>query len=202
MSRHFFVTLATNDTYCMGALVMGNSFRNVKTTADLVVIITSEVSERMRALLADVFDVVKEVDVVQGSDQELLAKINRPEWGVCMTKIMVWKMTEYSKGVYIDSDAMALKNCDELFDYPELSACPDMGWPDIFNSGVFVFEPNEKTYDALVEKIAENVSFDCADQGLLNCYFSNWFNEKEKHLSFIYNTGTLAAYSYPPAFKR
>jgi len=197
-----FVTLATNDTYCMGALVMAHSLRNVQTSKQIVVLITSEVSEKMRNLLEDVFDVVKLVEVVKGpSDKDLIA-YNRPEWGVCMTKILCWRLTEYSKCVYMDSDAIAIKNCDELFEYPELSACPDIGWPDIFNSGLFVFEPSEKTYQELYDLCATGISFDSADQGLLNCYFSNWFNEKEKHLSFIYNTGTLATYSYTAAFKR
>ena len=32
-----------------------------------------------------------------------------------------------------------MKNSDELFDRNEFSAAPDAGWPDCFNSGVFVF---------------------------------------------------------------
>ena len=40
-----------------------------------------------------------------------------------------------------------LRNCDELFDREEFSAAPDAGWPDCFNSGVFVFKPSEDTYD-------------------------------------------------------
>lgn len=110
--------------------------------------------------------------------------------------------TSCSKCVFIDSDAIALKNCDELFDYPELSAVPDMSWTDIFNSGVFVFEPNEQTYQDLLVLTERGVSFDKADQGLLNVYFSNWFNEKDKHLSYIYNVSTLACYSYPAAYEK
>jgi len=81
-------------------------------------------------------------------------------------------MTEYDKMVYVDSDAMVLKNCDELFDYPELSAVPDMSWVDIFNSGVFVFKPNMDTYRELAELATQKVSFDQADQGddlLIKC---------------------------------
>lgn len=40
-----------------------------------------------------------------------------------MTKIFCWKL-DYDKCVYVDSDAMVLRNCEELFDYPELSAVP------------------------------------------------------------------------------
>jgi hypothetical protein len=39
-----------------------------------------------------------------------------------------------------------LRNCDELFDRDEFSAAPDAGWPDCFNSGVFVFKPSIETF--------------------------------------------------------
>lgn len=40
-----------------------------------------------------------------------------------------------------------LKNIDDLFEKEELSASPDPGWPDCFNSGVFVFSPSLETYE-------------------------------------------------------
>ena len=49
---------------------------------------------------------------------------------------------------------------DELFDREELSAAPDPGWPDCFNSGVFVFRPSKETYDKLLQFCTEHGSFD------------------------------------------
>ena len=43
--------------------------------------------------------------------------------------------------------SQVIQNSDELFDREEFSAAPDAGWPDCFNSGVFVFVPSQKTYD-------------------------------------------------------
>ena len=40
-----------------------------------------------------------------------------------------------------------VQNCDELFQREEFSASPDPGWPDCFNSGVFVFVPSVETYE-------------------------------------------------------
>jgi glycogenin glucosyltransferase len=53
-----------------------------------------------------------------------------------------------------------LQPCDELFDREELSAAPDPGWPDIFNSGVFVYKPSEDTYQALLSLALTTGSFD------------------------------------------
>ena len=55
-------------------------------------------------------------------------------------------MTEYDKCVFLDADTLVIKNSDELFDKEEFSAAPDAGWPDCFNSGVFVFRPNLNTF--------------------------------------------------------
>lgn len=44
-----------------------------------------------------------------------------------------------------------LQNSDELFEREELSAAPDVGWPDCFNSGVFVFRPNLDTFEKLTQ---------------------------------------------------
>ena len=53
-----------------------------------------------------------------------------------------------------------LQNIDELFDHEELSAAPDVGWPDCFNSGLFVYRPSLETYSALVHFAVTKGSFD------------------------------------------
>lgn len=83
-----------------------------------------------------------------------------------------------------------------------MSAAADVGWPDIFNSGVFVFKPSVDTYGKLVEFADTVGSFDGGDQGLLNQYFSEWSTgDSSKRLPFLYNTASTATYSYLPAFK-
>jgi lipopolysaccharide biosynthesis glycosyltransferase len=83
-----------------------------------------------------------------------------------------------------------------------LSAAADVGWPDIFNSGVFVFKPSLDTYGKLIQFADSVGSFDGGDQGLLNQFFSDWSSgESSKRLPFLYNTASTATYSYLPAFK-
>lgn len=56
--------------------------------------------------------------------------------------------------------SQVLSNIDELFDREELSAAPDPGWPDCFNSGVFVFRPSVETHGKLLQYCTEHGSFD------------------------------------------
>ena len=53
-----------------------------------------------------------------------------------------------------------LQNVDDLFDREEFSAVPDVGWPDHFNTGVFVFQPSLETYQSLLEFAVTHGSYD------------------------------------------
>ncbi|XP_016075274.1 PREDICTED: glycogenin-2 isoform X2 [Miniopterus natalensis] len=203
VSDQAFVTLATNDTYCQGALVLGQSLRNHRATRKLVVLITPDVSNLLRVVLSRMFDEVVEVNLIDSADYIHLAFLKRPELGVTLTKLHCWTLTHYSKCVFLDADTLVLSNVDELFDRSELSAAPDPGWPDCFNSGVFVFQPSLETHGLLLQHATDHGSFDGADQGLLNSFFSSWPTaDIRKHLPFIYNLSSNTAYTYSPAFRK
>uniref|UniRef100_G3TQW8 glycogenin glucosyltransferase n=1 Tax=Loxodonta africana TaxID=9785 RepID=G3TQW8_LOXAF len=156
-----------------------------------------------RVILSRVFDDVIEVNLIRSADYIHLAYLKRPELGVTLTKLHCWTLTHYSKCVFLDADTLVLSNIDELFDRRELSAAPDPGWPDCFNSGVFVFQPSLETHSRLLQHAANHGSFDGADQGLLNSFFSSWPTaDIRKHLPFIYNLSSNAAYTYGPAFRQ
>ncbi|XP_042749545.1 glycogenin-1 isoform X1 [Lagopus leucura] len=202
MADQSFVTLATNDSYVKGALVLGSSLQQSGTTRKLTALITPQVSDPMRNILQKVFDEVILVDILDSGDSAHLALLRRPELGITLTKLHCWELTQFSKCVFMDADTMVLSNIDELFEREELSAAPDPGWPDCFNSGVFVYRPSIETYNQLLQFATEKGSFDGADQGLLNTFFSSWATtDMNKHLPFIYNLSSTSVYSYLPAFK-
>uniref|UniRef100_A0ACB8FB39 Glycogenin-1 n=1 Tax=Sphaerodactylus townsendi TaxID=933632 RepID=A0ACB8FB39_9SAUR len=118
--------------------------------------------QTIRQVLEKVFDEVKLVDVLDSGDSAHLALLKRPELGVTLTKLHCWGLTHYSKCVFMDADTMVLSNIDELFEREELSAAPDPGWPDCFNSGVFVFRPSIETFNQLLQLATEKGSFDAA----------------------------------------
>ncbi|XP_069748135.1 glycogenin-2 isoform X4 [Narcine bancroftii] len=198
-----FVTLATNDAYCRGALVLCQSLKQRKTTRRVVVLFTPNVSSNMRNALKYLFDEAIEVNVLDSGDTAHLALLSRPELGVTFTKIHCWCLVQYSKCVFMDADTMVCDNIDDLFEREELSAAPDPGWPDCFNTGLFVYKPSIDTHNRLLQFAVENGSFDGGDQGLLNSFFRNWSTmDIHKHLPFIYNLASSTLYSYLPAFKQ
>ncbi|XP_030562521.1 glycogenin-1 isoform X2 [Drosophila novamexicana] len=203
MSKFAWVTLTTNDTYSLGALVLAHSLKRAGTAHQLAVLVTPTVSEAMRDRLKDVYNVVQEVNVLDSQDAANLALLARPELGVTFTKLHCWRLVQFEKCVFLDADTLVLKNCDELFEREELSAAPDVSWPDCFNSGVFVFKPSVETFNQITEFAVKNGSFDGGDQGLLNQFFADWATaDIKKHLPFVYNVTAYASYCYLPAFKQ
>lgn len=197
------ITLATNDSYSVGALTLAASLRRVNTTRKLVVMVTHGVSQSIMDALNASFDEVVLVEALDSGDLANLSLLDRVDLGITFTKIRCWTLTQYSKAVFLDSDTLVLQNSDELFEREEFSAAPDAGWPDCFNSGVFVFRPNLEIYNKLISHAVTTGSFDGGDQGLLNTFFSSWSHKDiSKHLPFTYNMVASATYSYLPAFKK
>lgn len=97
-------------------------------------------------------------------------------------RINIWAWTEYSRIVYIDADAIVMRDISALFLLaPGVTGVVGDVWPDRldsehFNAGVLSLEP---TMDDFVEMIAAYRNYTVyeyegsAEQGLLNWYFKH-----------------------------
>lgn len=197
-----YVTMANNDLTAMVCLVLGNSLWLSKTSRSLVVLVTDGVSHAFRHLLSCVFNVVLSVRSLGTQGTTKLALLEQPDIGVSFTKLHAWRLTQFSKCVFMDAGMVVVQTCDELFERDELSAVPDIGWPDCFNSGLFVYVPSMETFWDLISFAERQGSFDGGDQGLLNTYFRNWSSDINRRLPFIYNLMANVCYTYKPAFKQ
>lgn len=87
---------------------------------------------------------------------------------------------------------LPIRPLSHLFNVPhEFAAAPDVGWPDIFNSGVLVLSPGVDKFNDLNQLLKSKGSWDGGDQGLLN----EWRAGDWHRLSFTYNTTPTAAYT-------
>ncbi|KAJ0348595.1 hypothetical protein KNSL1_005365 [Colletotrichum chrysophilum] len=181
------------------ALVLAHSLRDAGTSRQLAVLVTLDtVSAEVITELKAVYDHVIPVPRIRNDRPANLYLMNRPDLHSAFTKVNLWRQTQFSKIVYIDADVVAYRAPDELFDIAApFSAAPDIGWPDLFNTGVMVLSPNMGDYYALMAMAERGISFDGADQGLLNMHFKNTYNR----ISFTYNVTPSAHYQYVPAFR-
>ncbi|KAK4453259.1 Glycogenin-1 [Podospora aff. communis PSN243] len=194
-----YASLLLTDTYLPGALVLAHSLRDAGTRKKLAILVTLDsISAEVVTQLKAVYDYVIPVVRIRNERPANLYLMNRPDLHSAFTKINLWRQTQFRKIVYLDADVVAYRAPDELFDLPHtFSAAPDIGWPDLFNTGVMVLTPNMGDYYAMMAMADRGISFDGADQGLLNMHFKNTFHR----LSFTYNVTPSAHYQYVPAYK-
>jgi len=142
------VTHICDNTWALGALALGASLRKFDPKAEVVVMITREVTPDYRSLLADVFDSVFMEEAI--TDHPSISRSGAD----CVTlQIRSWSLP-YEKAMYMDSDMVMLSNPDFVFDlYGEMSAKVDDQARYGFNGGMFVLEPNPKTYAKLVRSV-------------------------------------------------
>ncbi|KAI3388914.1 hypothetical protein SNEBB_006740 [Seison nebaliae] len=199
-----YVLLSTNDAYMPGVLTVAALLNKYNTKYDLVLLITSQVSENLKNIAKNFFTKVLLIDELVSNEFDKLRLMSRPDLNVAMTKLRMWNLTGYSKCLYLDADTMPLTSLDNLFDeFDGFAAAPDIGWPDCFNSGVYMFSPDPDIYSKLLGLAEASVSFDGADQGLLNEYFGEeWRSSMSGRLPFVYNVTANVHYTYVPAWKR
>lgn len=238
-------TLLYNEEYLAGALVLAIALRKIlerqpEVNISLGVIIDKgRLNDSQVSLLQNLYDDIIEVEQLESDmDHRLTYDLGRPELKQTFTKIQLWSLTKYDKILYLDADTLPNVPKDESqgsildllkldFAAKKVLAAPDSGFPDIFNSGVMLLKPNMSDYTNLLNLIEESrdnrkLSFDGADQGLLNQYFnlqpdwvrdlvssnqtevaaahgaksSNWIP-----LPFLYNVTPSTEYEYLPAYK-
>jgi alpha-N-acetylglucosamine transferase len=104
-----FVTFLSNDEYLPGARVLHQSIKNTGSKYRFVVMITDEVSQQARMILTADGCILKEIAVLPNPKSDEV----RYKW--VYSKLRAWELTEYDRIVFLDSDAILVKNIDELF---------------------------------------------------------------------------------------
>ncbi|EXJ83870.1 hypothetical protein A1O1_07498 [Capronia coronata CBS 617.96] len=193
-----FATLLMNDAYLPGAMVLGHSLKDRGAKAPLVAfILVDKLSSDTITELRTVYDEIVPVQEIVNTKPANLYVMGRPDLVSTFTKIELWRQTQYKRIVYMDADMVAIRAPNELLRLDtEFAAVPDIGWPDCFNSGMLVLNPNMADYYALHALAQRGISFDGADQGLLNMHFRDW-----ERLSFVYNCTPSGNYQYEPAYR-
>jgi hypothetical protein len=191
---HAFVTLVSSDSYLPGALAQVAAISDLHKNPFTVCLVTPESLDvaTIRSL-RKAFNLVVGVEILEQDNNLGLLLLGRPDLTTVLTKLHVFRLTQFSKIIFLDADVLPIRPLDHLFSLPhEFSAVPDVGWPDIFNSGVMVLTPGEEQFAQLNQLLKSSPSWDGGDQGILN----EWRGRDWNRLSFIYNTTPTAAYTF------
>ena len=194
-AKHAFVTLVTNGDYARGALALVRSIQLSGTSADIVVLHTQAVAQDELSAVQKLGARLIQVDLLPTSDvfnqRHARSKIllnapftkgRKPTFHTPLdnfAKLRLWQLVEYQRCIFIDADALVLKNIDQLFLYPQFSAAPNVyeSLSDFhrLNSGVFVAEPSLETFSDMLRALDQpDVFWRRTDQTFLQSYFPDW----------------------------
>ncbi len=209
--RGAFATLVASDDYVRGALALARSLRWTATTAPLVVL----AGPRATALdeLAREGCTVVPVRALPVSPafrdrhtrerQHAAAPFTKgvkPSFHDPLDnflKLRLWELDGYDRLVFIDADAVVVRNIDKLFGYPEFAAAPNLyeTLADFhrLNSGVFVAEPSPAAFARMLVALdAPEAFWRRTDQTFLESWFPDWHG-----LPYTYNTLQYVYFNLP-----
>jgi alpha-N-acetylglucosamine transferase len=114
--NYAYVTLVMiGDKYIAGAIVLAESVRKLGSLADLVVLVTNDVSVEGKEILKKFYDHVIDVDYINVENWRTKVQKHRPYLDLVFTKFHVFNLTQYKKILLIDADAIILKHPDHIF---------------------------------------------------------------------------------------
>ena len=209
-----YVTLVTNADYALGALALARSLKAVCSRWPLVVLATDRAPcEKLEAEGCRIHAVAqpplssgfrarharKALHAREPYTKGVKPAFHDPLDNFC--KLALWRLTQFERVVFLDADALVVKNIDRLFGYPEFSAAPNLydNLTDMhrLNSGVFVAEPDMATYaDMLARLDVPDVFWRRTDQTFLESYFPDWHG-----LPFTYNALQYLYFKLPDLWR-
>lgn len=177
------VTLVTGSSspYVAGAIALGQSLIDVGSKLKRVVMVTPDVEHSARSSLSHIWDVVEVEPIAcnhkvnlnpQQYDLEGQAyKAGIKRWGATCTKFAAWKLTQFERIIFMDSDMLVVGPIDDaIYGYSNASlvAAPETFPPDTFNSGFLVLNPSLETFQELLRVNDVIGSAEGGDQGVFN----------------------------------
>ncbi|CAR27633.1 hypothetical protein ZYGR_0N01150 [Zygosaccharomyces rouxii] len=209
-------TLLYSAAYLPGVFTLGYQLKKLRGGKDVALLLLVSrdlyrdvLTELSLDILRKLFTDIIIVDPIQGTagNNENLKLLNRPELHFTLVKARLWELN-YDRVLYLDGDTLPLStDVFNLFEnYPinqnQIAGAPDVGWPDMFNSGVLLLAPDKELAQSLQKFISDTVSMDGADQGVLNQFFNAHcsrgienIEQRWIRLPFVYNV-TMPNYGY------
>jgi glycogenin glucosyltransferase len=173
MNDKTFITYLCNDLFIHGAIALINSLKLNKTEYQVSCMVTEEVTLSGRETLTNAGFVLVDIEKINATRTDGIKDRYKENSWMMFTKLNLVRLTQFSKVVFLDADCLAIKNVDDMFDFPSISAVRDVGYGGL-SAGVLVIEPDQGLFDDMMENL-NNESYDntYSDQS-----FFNWYTTK------------------------
>ena len=139
--KYAYVTLLSSEDYLPAVLILNQNLKDVNSKYPLLVAVTENIFEKVKSYLIKeniLYKVIPFIEYSKRTQENWMRSRGTSYTLNIASKFILFKLYEYDKLVYIDSDILIYKNIDELFNYPDGALYNDNGTPFI---GLFVFTP-------------------------------------------------------------
>lgn len=202
-----YVTVLSTDSYLAGVLALNESLRVCRSAHPLYVLIGTGVSAAVRNRIAGAgvpTIALPRLEIPDEIRQANLASDYHRHWAGVFEKLFIFSLCRFRKLVFLDSDMLVVRNIDDLFEKPHLSAViadigPDKPDSVDLNAGLMVIEPEPGLTDRLVAFLPEVFEREkrwraaagrppsMGVQSTINLFWPEWITQRELHLDRKYN---------------
>lgn len=154
----------------------------------VVVFVAPYISQIQRNYFMAAGAMVRELELVDW--QPTVKTTVAPRWKEMFSKLNMWKQTDFSRILYLDTDAFPLTHLDELFDVAKEQTCKEKDGKDpeacqyvftavaqekgYLNAGLLLLKPDLAMHARLIRDIEDRDAYDqnMVEQAFLNHEFS------------------------------
>lgn len=163
MDNYAYITLLSTEDYLPAVLILNQNLKNVQSKYPLVVAVTENIINHVESYLIQehiIYRVIPFMEYSPATQERWMRNVGSAYTLNIASKFALFKLYEFDKLVYIDSDILIYKNIDDLFNYPDGALYDNNGTPFI---GLFVFIPKNHPVDYyltlsyVLEKIESNI---------------------------------------------
>lgn len=205
--NYAYITMATSKDYLLGLLAMYLSLKRTRTTIPLYAMLPQALVEsepnaiaNMKCCGINILEYNHSVEI----PQQLVDKNAQQgdhRFSHTFDKLLIFKLTQFDKIVYLDADIYILQNLDHLFSMPHMSAMiagrsypGNEDWTDL-TSGIMTIVPQHgliEQFQVLISEVMRQKGA-CGDQDILQAYYSDWTQHPELDMGEKY--GVIAGYA-------
>ncbi|WKY14435.1 hypothetical protein Q1695_000184 [Nippostrongylus brasiliensis] len=156
------MSILTNDGFLLPAKVLAYRLKTLAMPVPYVLLVTENVSNSSIEELKSHNIEVRRTSLFTVPHAKKAAKYH-------YTKLRLWSLIEYDVVLYIDLDALPMRDLLPFFSCG--SFCATFRHSDKFNAGMLVLKPNLTVYEDLISQAPLLPTYDGGDQGFLNSYF-------------------------------
>lgn len=181
--KEAYVSLLYGDTYALPLRVMMQSLRinspDSVNQRERIVLQTGRTSPSIIQRLKD--DGIRVIPVPHVPSPYVGTSKFHPRFGLVMTKLKVFDMTQYTRLLFIDADSLVLQDLSPVFSCARF--CAVFINPCYFNSGFMLVTPNASVYQDMRAVLYNTPSYDETDQGFLNSYYTEMLRAPLFHIN-------------------